>query len=85
MPESQIYVIEKNVPLPPRRGGGSNGGTIPLLRRMEAGDSFFAKGKKHRNFWSIAKSLGMKIATRREGDGVRVWCLEPAKPAGAST
>ena len=78
------YEIEKGVPLAPSRVGQGNK-KYPL-REMGAGDSFFVpRGNStmavHCDRVRSAARIfgarnGVKFATRREGDGVRVTRIE---------
>lgn len=74
MDDNPSYKIEKNVPLPEARRGKA--GTYPF-GDMEVGDSVLIEDRSQS---SISGALthykyrwGKDFATRREGDGVRVW------------
>jgi len=66
--------IDKGVPLPVA------GNTLRLpLADMKVGDSFFIPEKKQQHCGSVyraAKRLKIKISTRSEAGGVRVWRVE---------
>ena len=69
-------LIDKGVPLPPRRKGGPPD-KYPFPG-MEVGDSFFAANYEDPRVmsnlaWKRGKKLGRKFSVRTEGDGVRVW------------
>lgn len=68
--------VDKNIPLPNAKTSGNK---YPW-RQMEVGDSFLVQNREHANVCSVAanagKRYGMKFATRKEADGVRVWRIE---------
>lgn len=41
-----------------------------ILKKLNVGDSFLLE---RRNVANLAKSLGIEIATRKEGDMYRIW------------
>lgn len=65
--------IEKNVPMPEK-------GTYSKYpwKTMEVGDSFFVivSESARSAMSSNAKRFGIRVMTRKEGDGVRVWRIE---------
>lgn len=63
--------IDKNIPLPSKRGTGF---TL-TLQKMKKGDSTFIRGKLASNICNAARrAFGAgAYATRKEGDGVRLW------------
>ena len=61
--------IEKNVPFVRTGAGAPN--KYPW-REMEVGDSFVLPYVR-RGFSTMAKLAGIKVATRKEGDKLRVW------------
>ena len=64
------YVIEKNSPLPPHPTKGS-GKWQKLLSKMEVKDTTTVKSEEEvRSIRTSAYRLGMKIRSRRVGDGV---------------
>ena len=71
------YKIEKNIPLPPRRG--ARGSKYPW-DEMKQGDSFFVPGKP-KGLYTAASQRGIRIAIRpdKKGSqsGVRVWHVGP--------
>lgn len=65
------YIIEKGIAPP-----GARARFYYPLADMEIGDSFFVPGKGFgiwAHFSRRAKRLGIELATRVEGTGVRVW------------
>lgn len=61
------YQIEKNVPLNTER--------FPFAQ-MEAGDSFLvADGTAPGTVHAAARRAGVKIATKKEAQGFRVWLV----------
>lgn len=77
-------VIEKGIPIPARKGGPD--GLCSLLRQMEDGDSFTAPPEKRKVVHSAATYVGIKIAVRRQCDGlIRVWKIGERAKRAAST
>ena len=64
------FEIEKNVPIPPRKGGKT--GKYPW-RELKCGDSFFVPKRKHVDPPSDMKKQGYQFTFRRMDGGVRVW------------
>lgn len=69
------YKIEKDIPLPSGRGSSAN---YPF-GDMKLGESILVNDGKHKSAVSYAhrhaKDNGGKFATRKEGEGVRIWRL----------
>ena len=67
------YKIEKNVPLPAKRGKGLFG----IVRSMECGDSVFVENGKQKTVSATGrvatKITGHKFTTRMVEGGVRIW------------
>jgi len=64
--------VEKNIPIPKKPIYWKG-----ILKTMEIGDSFFTTPRPNAHpTLNAAKALGIKITTRKEGDGVRVWRIE---------
>lgn len=67
------FEIQKGIPVTETRGTPRR---YPW-GEMEVGDSFFVPGMTTSNFGGrrtdAERRHGIKIATRKEGDGVRVW------------
>lgn len=59
--------IESGIPIPIKAQTKFS----EIFRKMKIGDSFFSLEKK--SFHAMAKQLGGNVATRKEGDGMRVW------------
>ena len=58
--------IDKGIPIPNRF-------KYPF-KDMEIGDSFYlTKEEKTYNIHKLAKKAGIKVLTRRENDGRRIW------------
>ena len=83
--ELQGIVIEKNIPIPAL--GTKTGKWQRVLSRMDVGDSFVInltepnkrrnRERKHSILTHAAKSLDMKIRTRKINDNtLRVWRVE---------
>lgn len=67
--------IEKNIPIPTPH---KKTGVTAIFRQMEVGDSVWIESEKINptNAYTLAKYAKIKIATRREGDGYRMWGVE---------
>lgn len=78
--------IEKNIPIPERRGRKPNGIYSKLMGAMQVGDSFLAEGEKLQTVQSAVRQAahraGIKITTRQEDSDeenvvkLRVWRIE---------
>ena len=66
------YTIEK-IPLPK---GRNSGGISDAMRQLCVGESFEIPNPKQKGLHSLARQLGIKVATRRTENGVRVWRVE---------
>lgn len=67
--KSTTIRIEKGISIPSRRKS--------IIDSMEVGDSFFVLSKRNQSgYHATAKSRGVKITVRREGDGYRVWRIK---------
>jgi hypothetical protein len=66
--------IESGVSVP---AGAGKHGRHPIRRetfaKMLVGDSFTVPYSNSGKFFQAAQSLGMRCATRREGENLRVW------------
>jgi hypothetical protein len=74
------FKIEKDIPLPPRKSSSGRTAKYPW-RWMEVGDSFLVPGLERASQFSgragkTARTLGIKIATRKVDGGVRVWRIK---------
>ena len=83
-PEAWVRpVIEKGVPIPPLRYapgtyGLSRSPWAAFLAELEVGDSFVIHRHRLQMASTIAKRLGIPIATDKAPEGVRVWRVDPA-------
>ena len=71
-----MYEIEKNVPLPPDPRGRPS--KYPFSE-MKPGDSIFVASKAaaaRRASYLFGVRHGLEFATRKEGDGVRIWRIK---------
>lgn len=68
--------IEKCIPIPNRAGHRS--GLTAALRSLEVGDSFLWPKTKRASIIPAATLVRIKVATRAEGDHVRVWRIAEA-------
>jgi hypothetical protein len=63
------YKIEKGVPLTSNRNKWVN-----LLNSMDIGDSFILEpGDNKESVRQAARNIGMKVASKREINSVRIW------------
>ena len=63
--------LQRGIPIPPKKNGQAPKWPI---RQMQIGESFYAPKKANAgSFYSQAQKHGIKIVTRREGRGLRVW------------
>lgn len=65
--------IDKGIPLPGESRGRKR--KYPWAD-MLIGDSFFTRIKSRKGFHTNAKRAGIKITTRKEAEGFRVWRTE---------
>lgn len=67
--------IEKNIPIPVSR---TKTGITAIFRQMEVGDSVWIESEKINptNAYTLAKHTKIKIVTRQEGNGRRIWRVE---------
>ena len=61
--------IQKNVPIPPPRQTG----ITALLKQLKVGESVIVDTPNRGSLHGNAKNIGIKIVTRKEGSGFRVW------------
>lgn len=65
--------IEKNIPIPPRRGSG----IAAILREMQVGDSvLFPRGDGRNARSTFGRFEPKKFCTRSVDGGIRVWRIE---------
>ena len=74
-----MIAIDKNIPAPVRNERGRPA-KYPW-RQMKKGDSFYVNGDTNiRHFQvyahEVASRLNIKVATRMEGTGIRVWRIK---------
>jgi len=71
-------VIEKNIPLPPKKTRSMKGNFHSLLKSMSVGDSFAVKKDYEANrAQSLAKYYGYKLTQRKLDDGsFRLWLID---------
>lgn len=75
--------IDKDVPMPKARGGSCGPKGLYPWKKMEIGNSFHveANGRSIKQLSSMVsgsiyaaqRRTGFKFATRRDGNGIRVW------------
>lgn len=70
--------VDKGIPIPTsKKGGGGKGKWQLLLEKMNVGDSVLVTEFQNKtSMFGAAKSLKMKITTRAEDDGFRVWRIK---------
>lgn len=80
-----MYNIDKDVPVPEPRDLTSRGTRKQMILQLEVGQSFLVPNSDFKKagaggaagaYTQAAKRLGMKITTKREPEGVRVWRVE---------
>lgn len=64
------YEIQKNIPIPEIRRVGKY---VQPLKALQVGESFWYKADHSSGALIAAKRMGLKIVTRKELDGFRVW------------
>jgi hypothetical protein len=72
----QMFAIEKNIPLPPsKRAKSEETATLTkTLRSMEIGDSIYVAMSQSITTSKLKTArYSVKLATRKEGNGTRVW------------
>ncbi len=72
------YIIENNVPIPRMNRGPKSGLAMgAVLRALEVSQSVLIGDSTHKDVGArvsyIARTMGRKFTTRKEGGGVRVW------------
>ena len=76
--ENEKFKIEKNIPMP------TGGKWRTILIELEVGDSVLLNEADHNKtksslrsaVFSVAGLIGIKLATRTEGDGTRIWRIK---------
>ena len=77
MPDT--YTIERNIPVHAEAGrrGRPTSALGQVIRKMQPGESVVVPSSSARSTAvKIARDNGLKVVTRREGDGFRVWRVE---------
>jgi hypothetical protein len=71
-------VIEKNIPMPPKKKREMKSDFHSLLKSMNVGDSFAVKKDSEANrAQSLAKYYGFKLTQRKLDDGTyRLWLID---------
>jgi len=67
--------IEKGHAMP-QVAEGEAGRVRDILTAMEKGDSFLYPLSDKGNVYYAAKTLGLKVTARNEGEGVRFWLVK---------
>jgi len=70
-----MFKIEKDIPIPPRKGGQLN--HMALLNDMAPGDSVLLPKSQATYLYALGKRKNRKMVTRAEGDKKRVWYVGP--------
>jgi hypothetical protein len=65
--------IEKGIPIPKTSG---RVGIASAFRAMKVNDSIHLNGTQARNAFTYARQAGIKITTRTDGNGVRIWRIK---------
>lgn len=72
-----MLTIENNIPVPTTRTTRGGGKWQIMLQRMKPKQSVLATSKQAMSIYSAAKSINVKIITRRVGeDEVRIWKIK---------
>lgn len=66
--------IDHDIPIPSK--GYASKGYSQVLKAMKAGDSFLYKGHSPAGIRSASWRYGIKVATRKEWEGFRIWRTE---------
>lgn len=73
------WVIEKDIPIPPRSNGKIRTGLTALLRAMDIGDSVLVGSAAAWAYGPVSKFQSMndvRFETRTTPDGLRIWRVE---------
>lgn len=73
------WVIEKNVPIPPRSTGRNRTGLTACLRAMDVGDSVnagLANGAVYSRVSAFQGMNDVRFETRTTPEGLRIWRVE---------
>lgn len=66
--------IDKDVPFPERKKPTTAGNLKYPWKEMQVGDSILTDIKDGSSYAStVAKKLGFKMTSRKEGSGTRIW------------
>ena len=72
-----MLTIENNIPVPTTRTTRGGGKWQIMLQRMKPKQSVLATSNQAMSIYSAAKSINVKIITRRVGeDEVRIWKIK---------
>jgi hypothetical protein len=71
--DNGAYKIDKDIPVPPRKGRGS---LMALMRTMKVGESVFVPNQKTGNHTAWLVFGKGNYTTRVEKAGVRVWRIK---------
>lgn len=76
--EPTAYEIRNDIPLPEAWAGRRQSELTKTLRVMRAGESVCDRRSSHRlgAFLAPLKKIGFRFATRKDGDGCRIWVLK---------
>ena len=72
MEDDMEIKIDKNVPVPVRKKGQLSG-LSSVLKKMDIGDSFFIESNSANGITTLAKVVGVRVITKKEGVGRRIW------------
>lgn len=73
------WMIEKDIPIPPRSTGKNRTGLTACLRAMEVGDSVnagLANGAVYSRVSAFQGMNDVRFETRTTPDGLRIWRVE---------
>jgi len=66
----EVGEVEHDIPLPQR---GPSVEWLAKVKELQTRESRVIKGRLRLSIAAICKRRGLSVATRNEGDGVRVW------------
>jgi hypothetical protein len=74
LPSPQCFAVEKGIPIPEIVGNGRPSEMANGIRTMQVGDSMLIPEKRVDGARKMARKLGIKLCTRKAGDGMRrIW------------
>jgi uncharacterized protein (DUF2249 family) len=65
-------IVQKDIPIPRQKRPA----ITPILKSLEVGDSFVVMDYPQSAMCQLATNIGIKITTKKEDGGFRVWRTE---------